>query len=1143
MNFNGTDESIVVNNSSVTQFPRNEPYSVSFWINASTYVLNAKGLMGNGNFANAVYAKTGYGSGVWSIEWYMAGRAGWGDQLVVSTGNTLLANTWYHVCVTYSGNALASGLKMYIDYSNVYNGTGALNYSDPVTNNNDWYIARNGPSGIHFPGKIDEVAIWNKALSATEVAALATANAPANLMALSAKPIAYWPLGEFAGNSGELGGTPSGQTNSWKFPNQVLKDYVFTSGVTGNVGKRFNIVGLPEFTGSKTVSIWFKTNYASYSPLISPDLSHSGYPLLASGTSVWLRKDYSTYSTGITFDYSVTDGKWHNITVAGEGQGGTAKIYLDGIVQTKSDGVTEDIDDFDCDLNYILGNLTNSSYVFKGQISNVAFWRGVKLTSSQVLSLYNNGSPSDLNTFTPSATNWYKLNSESVYKNTSANISSALEFSGSASSRIDLSSTITATSNQPKTISFWCKPIVQSASGSDMDFILGDGISWFIMLNKNTLVSRGPYANYSITKGFSFADTVSYADTVDPEWSHIVFTTDASGNSKSYLNGEFVRAGNNTVPQFKISTIGSNNSNYHFKGYLSNLAFWNETQLTDEQVKIIYNNGTPQTNLSYSPTNWWRLNNTSNSSSSDGLYDLGSGSVSGTAVGVSAVTDNVAVEGWRINDSKNNNGNIIQGVGLTRSDLIPSDLQFESPYSNFSLDFDGTNWLDLNSNLNSLGVSTSFSVSFWVNISNNVLYDNIISAPTSIDVWDSGFGVYLTGNALIFWVEDWNDSNHFATSATLNNDQWYHVCCTFSTSNGLKLYIDAGTPTTASNTDIDGLTNNIYIGSSGNAATRALNGKIDEVAIWNSELTASQVNQVYNNGRPGDLTSLSPISWSRLGEDAFFVNNNITIPNQISGGPTGTGSGTQTAMLSADAPQSYGGGYGVGLAVTDKIGDAPNSTANSLSYNMIPDNRHPYIPGYAPAKVDNDFSMSFNGSDQYLNCGTISALNGGITAFSTSIWINYSGSLAADMLLSGGTSTADDFYIQLTSSTNLRYASGAQFDDITISSISAGTWYHIATVHSGTSVDVYLDGTLQGNATTQAPTDNIGTNLIIGDYLLTGSGFNYEGKLDEVAIFDYALTAKQIKEDIYNASTTGKTADLSNNSNLTAPVAWYRMGD
>jgi hypothetical protein len=55
--------------------------------------------------------------------------------------------------------------------------------------------------------------------------------------------------------------------------------------------------------------------------------------------------------------------------------------------------------------------------------------------------------------------------------------------------------------------------------------------------------------------------------------------------------------------------------------------------------------------------------------------------------------------------------------------------------------------------------------------------------------------------------------------------------------------------------------------------------------------------------------------------------------------------------------------------------------------------------------------------------------------------------------------------------------------------------------------------------------------------------FSLTGDIDEVAVFDYALTPKQIKQDIYNASTTGKTADLNNNSNLTAPVAWYRMGD
>jgi len=39
-------------------------------------------------------------------------------------------------------------------------------------------------------------------------------------------------------------------------------------------------------------------------------------------------------------------------------------------------------------------------------------------------------------------------------------------------------------------------------------------------------------------------------------------------------------------------------------------------------------------------------------------------------------------------------------------------------------------------------------------------------------------------------------------------------------------------------------------------------------------------------------------------------------------------------------------------------------------------------------------------------------------------------------------------------------------------------------------------------------------------------------------VFNTALTQEQI-ESIYNATTTGKTADLSSLS----PVAWYRMGD
>ena len=52
--------------------------------------------------------------------------------------------------------------------------------------------------------------------------------------------------------------------------------------------------------------------------------------------------------------------------------------------------------------------------------------------------------------------------------------------------------------------------------------------------------------------------------------------------------------------------------------------------------------------------------------------------------------------------------------------------------------------------------------------------------------------------------------------------------------------------------------------------------------------------------------------------------------------------------------------------------------------------------------------------------------------------------------------------------------------------------------------------------------------------------------MDEIAIFDKALTADPIKFDLYQPSLpagSNKTADIANNPNLPTPVAWYRMGD
>ena len=99
-----------------------------------------------------------------------------------------------------------------------------------------------------------------------------------------------------------------------------------------------------------------------------------------------------------------------------------------------------------------------------------------------------------------------------------------------------------------------------------------------------------------------------------------------------------------------------------------------------------------------------------------------------------------------------------------------------------------------------------------------------------------------------------------------------------------------------------------------NYGSEFFNGNIDEFSVFNKVLTQAEISQVYNNGFAADLTSLSPVSWWRLGEDAYFVGNNITIPNQISGAPNGTGAGTMTSMLVANAPGSYASGAGTDLA-------------------------------------------------------------------------------------------------------------------------------------------------------------------------------------------------------------------------------------
>ena len=331
--------------------------------------------------------------------------------------------------------------------------------------------------------------------------------------------------------------------------------------------------------------------------------------------------------------------------------------------------------------------------------------------------------------------------------------------------------------------------------------------------------------------------------------------------------------------------------------------------------------------------------------------------------------------------------------------------------------------------------------------------------------------------------------------------------------------------------------------------------------MWNTALTEAQVLEIYNNGKPGNLDNFSgtaPISWWRLGENAYFNTGTtpgpeFTVPNSIAGAPNGIGSGTVTTMLSADAPGTYANGIGDGLAITDRVGDAALSVANSQSYNMIPDDKVPYVPGYVGAQISNTYSMAFDGTN-YFDIGTgLKSTFDGATAFTISAWFKYdTANPNYSTIIQQEYTVAGDNYLATVrlSNTSTPQISNRNVTLTDTTALNSGQWYHIVSVFDGSSqtLTMFIDGTQVAQNTSAGSsmlTSASGSKCIIGAN--ANNNRFLDGLIDEVAIFDKALTADQIKFDLYEPTAlvggVEKTADIENNTNLPTPVAWYRMGD
>ena len=91
--------------------------------------------------------------------------------------------------------------------------------------------------------------------------------------------------------------------------------------------------------------------------------------------------------------------------------------------------------------------------------------------------------------------------------------------------------------------------------------------------------------------------------------------------------------------------------------------------------------------------------------------------------------------------------------------------------------------------------------------------------------------------------------------------------------------------------------------------------------------------------------------------------------------------------------------------------------------------------------------------------------------------------------------------------------------------LQANTWYHVTGVYNAATSElhVYLngqldDGTLVGTVT--AAQQNSSANVNIGRRP-TGSNFNFNGRIDDVRIYNRALTPAEIQTDMNTAVAAG----------------------
>ena len=173
------------------------------------------------------------------------------------------------------------------------------------------------------------------------------------------------------------------------------------------------------------------------------------------------------------------------------------------------------------------------------------------------------------------------------------------------------------------------------------------------------------------------------------------------------------------------------------------------------------------------------------------------------------------------------------------------------------------------------------------------------------------------------------------------------------------------------------------------------------------------------------------------------------------------------------------------------------------------------IPFFGIAQTT-DYELEFNSTSlSYVDIPNVSGMIANKTSFSISGWVYPQTDNSHSGLFGFRNNTDADFYLlQLTNTNNVearfRNSAGLNFDIVATNLLDFGQWQHLAFTYDGSYIRLYKNGNLVDSTSANGTIIQSNQSFKLGALDWQGTLFHMMGNLDEVRLWDIALSANEI---------------------------------